>query len=155
MNSKFLIRNAIIWRIILFACEENGEISSAALARKRLIDLDPEYGGDDVAIGSREIGGIVAPQNSAEPREGRIFALRSKTEGLTRTGPKLDRDRSGPFFGTDGLGSVPSTHLRSVFGLPYSCVPWTSSLYDFNRVTHEKTSVRCLSPSEGPNEGSN
>ena len=51
MNSKFLIRNAVIWRIILFACVENGEISSTAVARKRLIDLDPEYAGDDVAIG--------------------------------------------------------------------------------------------------------
>ena len=51
-SSKFLIRNAVIWRIILFACAENGEISSAALARQRLIDLDPEYAGDDVAIGN-------------------------------------------------------------------------------------------------------
>ena len=47
------------------------------------------------------------------------FAVRSKTEGLTQTGPNLDRDQSGPFSGTDGLGSVRSTDLRSVFGLPY------------------------------------
>ena len=47
------------------------------------------------------------------------FALWSKTEGLTQTGPNLDRDRSGPFSGTDGLGSVRSTDLRSVFGHPY------------------------------------
>ena len=47
------------------------------------------------------------------------FALRSKTEGLTQTGPTLDRDRSGPFSGTVGLGSVRSTESRSVFGLPY------------------------------------
>ena len=46
------------------------------------------------------------------------FALRSKTEGLTQTGPNLDRDRSGPFSGTVGLGSVRSTKSRSVFGLP-------------------------------------
>ena len=45
------------------------------------------------------------------------FGLWSKTEGLTQTGPNLDRDRSGPFSGTDGLGSVRSTDLRSVFGL--------------------------------------
>ena len=31
------------------------------------------------------------------------FALRSKTEGLKRTGPKLDRDRSGPFWGSTDL----------------------------------------------------
>ena len=48
------------------------------------------------------------------------FALRSKTKGLKQTGPNLDRDRSGPFSGTDGLGSVRSTDLRSVFGLPYT-----------------------------------
>ena len=48
------------------------------------------------------------------------FALRSKTEGLKQTRPNLDRDRSGPFSGSDGLGSVRSTDLRSVFGLPYS-----------------------------------
>ena len=47
------------------------------------------------------------------------FALQSKTEGLKRTGPKLDRDRSDAFCGTDGLGLVRSTDLRSVFGLPY------------------------------------
>ena len=46
------------------------------------------------------------------------FTLRSKTEGLTQTGPNLDRDRSGPFSGTVGLGSVRSTESRSVFGLP-------------------------------------
>ena len=46
------------------------------------------------------------------------FGLQSKTEGLTQTEPNLDRDRFGPFFGTDGLGSVRSTDLRSVFGLP-------------------------------------
>ena len=48
------------------------------------------------------------------------FALRSKAKGQKRTGPKLDRDRSGPFCGTDGLSSVRSTNLRSVFGLPYA-----------------------------------
>ena len=47
------------------------------------------------------------------------FALRSKTEGLKQTGPNLDRDRSGPFSRTDGLGSVRLTESRSVFGLPY------------------------------------
>ena len=36
-----------------------------------------------------------------------------------RTEPRLDRDQSGPFCGTDGLGSVRSTGLRLVFGLPY------------------------------------
>ena len=46
------------------------------------------------------------------------FALRSKTEGLKQTGRKLDRDRSSPFCGTDGLGLVRSTDLWSVFGLP-------------------------------------
>ena len=46
------------------------------------------------------------------------FALRSKTEGLKQTGPNLDRDQSGPFSGTDGLGSVQSIDLRSVLGLP-------------------------------------
>ena len=46
------------------------------------------------------------------------FALRSKTEGMKQTGPNLDRDRSDPFSGTDGLGSIRSTDLRSVFGLP-------------------------------------
>ena len=45
------------------------------------------------------------------------FGLRSKTEGLTQTGPNLDRDRSGPFSGIDGLGSVRSIDFRSVFGL--------------------------------------
>ena len=48
------------------------------------------------------------------------FALRSKTKGLKQTRPNLDRDRSGPFSGTDGLNSVRSTDLRSVFGLPYA-----------------------------------
>ena len=52
IESRRISTNAVIWRIILFACAENGEISSAALARKRLIDLDPEYAGDDVAIGN-------------------------------------------------------------------------------------------------------
>ena len=62
------------------------------------------------------------------------FDLRSKTEGLKRTGPKLDRDRSGPFSGTDGLGSAYTPMERPItpmegpifwdrsgpfFGLPY------------------------------------
>ena len=46
--------------------------------------------------------------------------IQSKTKALIRTGPKLDRDRSGPFCGTDGLGSVWCSDLRSVFALPYS-----------------------------------
>ena len=37
---------------------------------------------------------------------------------ILRTGPKRDRDRSGPFCGTDGLGSVRLTDMRSVFALP-------------------------------------
>ena len=44
--------------------------------------------------------------------------IRSKTEAVIRTGPKLDRDRSGPFFKTVGLGSVRSSVLRLVFALP-------------------------------------
>ena len=48
------------------------------------------------------------------------FTLRSNTKGLKQTGPNFDRDRSGPFSGTDGLSSVGSTDLRSVFGLPYA-----------------------------------
>ena len=52
IESRRISTNVIIWRIILFACAENGEISSAALARKMLIDLDPEYAGHDVAIGN-------------------------------------------------------------------------------------------------------
>ena len=47
------------------------------------------------------------------------LGLRSKTEGLKQTGPNLDRDRSGPLFGTDSLDSVQSSDLWSVFGLPY------------------------------------
>ena len=52
IESRRISTNAVNWRIVLFACAENGEISSAALARKRLIDLDPEYAGDDLAIGN-------------------------------------------------------------------------------------------------------
>ena len=62
------------------------------------------------------------------------FALRSKTEGLKQTGPNLDRDRSGPFSGTDGLGSVRSTDLRSVFGLPYMEV--LLKVHDWVRTSH-------------------
>ena len=54
-------------------------------------------------------------------REKRL--IRSKTEGLKRAGPKLDRDRSGPFGGTDGLVSVRLIDIRLVFGLPYLAVP--------------------------------
>ena len=44
--------------------------------------------------------------------------IRSKTEAVLRTEPKLDRDRSGTFSRTVGLGSVGSLVLRSVFALP-------------------------------------
>ena len=45
--------------------------------------------------------------------------IRSKTESVKRTRPKLDRDRSGPFCGTDNLGLVRSSNIWSVFALPY------------------------------------
>ena len=52
IESRRISTNAVMWRIILFAYAENGEISLAAMARKKLIDLDPEYAGDHVAIGN-------------------------------------------------------------------------------------------------------
>ena len=46
------------------------------------------------------------------------FALRSKTEGLKQIGPNLDRDWSGPFFGTDGFGSVRSIDFGQSLDFP-------------------------------------
>ena len=54
-----------------------------------------------------------------EMRESQLLKNYSVQDRIIfRTGPNLDRDRSSPFCGTDGLGSVRSTDLRSVFGLP-------------------------------------
>ena len=62
--------------------------------------------------------------------------LLSKTEALIRTGPKLDGDRSGPFCGTDSLGLVRSSDIRSVFALPYYLYPkgQHQAILDLHRI---------------------
>ena len=54
-----------------------------------------------------------------EEREDADSVFGPKPKGLKKIGPNLDRDHSGPFCGTAGLGLVRSTDIRSVFVLPY------------------------------------
>lgn len=42
--------NAVIWRTLLAACSLHGNVSLGALARRRLLELEPDYGGDDVTM---------------------------------------------------------------------------------------------------------
>ena len=74
MNSKFLIWNAVIWKIILFACAENGEISSVvhhlplplALQVPRIVLLpSPDR---DVSSADSCYAGSVTDRSKREPR---------------------------------------------------------------------------------------
>ncbi|XP_010939837.3 putative pentatricopeptide repeat-containing protein At1g74400 [Elaeis guineensis] len=42
--------NAVIWRTLLAACSLHGNVSLGALARCRLLELEPDYAGDDVTM---------------------------------------------------------------------------------------------------------
>ncbi|XP_008800497.3 putative pentatricopeptide repeat-containing protein At1g74400 [Phoenix dactylifera] len=43
-------RNAVIWRTLLAASCLHGNVSLGALARRRLLELEPDYAGDDVTL---------------------------------------------------------------------------------------------------------
>ena len=67
--------------------------------------------------GGKTEKGIEYVREWGSRREKRL--IRSKTESVKRIGPKLNWDQSGPFWGTDSLGSVRSFDIQSVFALPY------------------------------------